>query len=141
MTFNTENAQETEQLGYRLAQKLHGGEIIAYTGDLGAGKTAFTRGVAKGLGITERVTSPTFTIVNEYEGGRLPLFHFDMYRLGSSDELYDIGWEDYLARNGVCAVEWSEIVADAIEGDVIYIDIKNECGDDHRSITITGVDL
>lgn len=141
MTFNTENAQETEQLGHRLAQKLHGGEIIAYTGDLGAGKTAFTRGIAKGLGITERVTSPTFTIVNEYEGGRLPLFHFDMYRLGSSDELYDIGWEDYLARNGVCAVEWSEIVADAIEGDVIYVDIKNERGDDHRSITITGVDL
>ena len=141
MTFNTENAQETEQLGYRLAQKLHGGEIIAYTGDLGAGKTAFTRGIATGLGITERVTSPTFTIVNEYEGGRLPLFHFDMYRLGSSDELYDIGWEDYLARNGVCAVEWSEIVADAIEGDVIYVDIKNERGDDHRSITITGVDL
>lgn len=141
MTFNTENAKETEQLGFRLAQKLHGGEIIAYTGDLGAGKTAFTRGIAQGLGITERVTSPTFTIVNEYEGGRLPLFHFDMYRLGSSDELYDIGWEDYLARNGVCAVEWSEIVADAIEGDVICVDIKNERGDDHRSITITGVDL
>ncbi len=141
MTFYTESAVETEQLGCRLAQKLQGGEIVAYTGDLGAGKTAFTRGIAKGLGITERVTSPTFTIVNEYEGGRLPLFHFDMYRLASSDELYDIGWEDYLARNGVCAVEWSEIVADAIEGDVISVDIQNECGNNHRSITITGVEL
>lgn len=141
MTFHTESAVETEQLGCRLAQKLHGGEIIAYTGDLGAGKTAFTRGIAQGLGITDRVTSPTFTIVNEYEGGRLPLFHFDMYRLDSSEELYEIGWEDYLDRNGVCAVEWSEIVADAIDGDVIHVDIKNECGDQHRSITITGVEL
>ena len=88
---------------------------MAFTGDLGAGKTAFTRGIARGLGIGDRVTSPTFAIVNEYEGGRLPLFHFDMYRLTSSDELFDIGWEDYLARGGVCAVEWSENVADALE--------------------------
>ena len=141
MTFITHSPTETESLGQRLAEKLHGGEIIAYTGDLGAGKTAFTRGLARGLGITERVTSPTFTIVNEYESGRLPLFHFDMYRLGSSDELYDIGWEDYLARGGVCAVEWSEIVEDTLEGDVIRVDIKNPGGDDCREITVTGVEL
>ena len=142
MTFTTRSAAETETLGARLAAALTGGEVIAYTGDLGAGKTAFTRGLARGLGITERVTSPTFTIVNEYEGGRLPLFHFDMYRLGSSDELYDIGWEDYLARGGVCAVEWSEIVSDALEeSDLIRVDIKNECGNDDRTITITGVEL
>ena len=112
----TNNEEETQQLGERLAGALKPGAVIAFTGDLGAGKTAFTRGLARGLGIEERVTSPTFTIVNEYEGGRLPLFHFDMYRLGSSDELYDIGWEDYLARGGVCAVEWSENIDDALEG-------------------------
>lgn len=84
------------------------GDVLAYYGDLGAGKTAFTRGLASGLGVTETVTSPSYTIVNEYLSGRLPLFHFDMYRLGSADELFDIGWEDYLARGGICAVEWSE---------------------------------
>ena len=142
MTFTTHSAAETEALGERLAARLTGGEGIAYTGDLGAGKTAFTRGLARGLGITDRVTSPTFTIVNEYEGGRLPLFHFDMYRLSSSDELYDIGWEDYLARGGVCAVEWSEIVSDALEeNELIRVDIKNECGNDDRTITVTGVEL
>lgn len=142
MTFTTHSAAETEALGERLAARLTGGEVIAYTGDLGTGKTAFTRGLARGLGITDRVTSPTFTIVNEYEGGRLPLFHFDMYRLSSSDELYDIGWEDYLARGGVCAVEWSEIVSDALEeNELIRVDIKNECGNDDRTITVTGVEL
>ena len=142
MTFTTHSAVETEALGERLAARLTGGEVIAYTGDLGAGKTAFTRGLARGLGITDRVTSPTFTIVNEYEGGRLPLFHFDMYRLSSSDELYDIGWEDYLARGGVCAVEWSEIVSDALEeNELIRVDIKNECDNDDRTITVTGVEL
>ena len=141
MVVTTASAAETEALGERLAVRLTGGEVIAFTGDLGAGKTAFTRGLARGLGITERVTSPTFTIVNEYEGGRFPLFHFDMYRLTSSDDLYDIGWEDYLARGGVCAVEWSEIVEDALEEDALRVDIKNESGDDRRTITITGVEL
>ena len=117
---------------------VHGGEIIAFTGDLGAGKTAFTRGLARGLGIPMRVTSPTYTIVNEYTGGRLPLFHFDMYRLGSSDELFDIGWEDYLARGGVCAVEWSENVEDALR-DAIHITIeKDPLEPDTRRITIEG---
>lgn len=140
MIYHTKSAVETEALGEKLAGKLRGGEVIAFTGDLGAGKTAFTRGLARGLGITDRVTSPTFTIVNEYEGGRLPLFHFDMYRLSCSDELYDIGWEDYLSRGGVCAVEWSEIVEDALEADAIRVDIKND-GDDCRSVAITGVEL
>lgn len=84
------------------------------------------------------MTSPTFTIVNEYEGGRLPLFHFDMYRLGSADELFDIGWEDYLARGGVCAVEWSENIADALEEGTIRVDIRRGAHDDQRIITITG---
>ena len=142
MTFTTHSAAETEALGERLAARLTGGEVIAYTGDLGAGKTAFTRGLAGGLGITERVTSRTYTSVTVYEGGRLPLLHFDMYRLSSSDELYDICWEDYLARGGVCAVEWSEIVSDALEeNELIRVDIKNECGNDDRTITVTGVEL
>ena len=141
MEFVTNNEQETEALGARLAQVLKPGDVIAYTGDLGAGKTAFTRGLARGLGVTERITSPTFTIVNEYEGGRLPLFHFDMYRLGSSDELFDIGWEDYLARGGVCAVEWSEIVDDAIEHDAIRVDLRRGADDNQRIITVKGVSL
>ena len=116
MQFITHSPEETELLGQRLGETLSGGEIIAYQGGLGAGKTAFTRGLARGLGISMRVTSPTYTIVNEYTGGRLPLFHFDMYRLASAEELFDIGWEDYLARDGVCAVEWSENVQEAMQG-------------------------
>ena len=134
MEFITNTPEETEQLGERLGQTLQGGEIIAYIGDLGAGKTAFTRGLARGLGISMRVTSPTYTIVNEYEGGRLPLFHFDMYRLESSDDLFDIGWEDYLQRGGVCAVEWSENVSDAMDG-AITVTIE-KLSDEQRCITI-----
>ena len=114
------------------------GTVLAYRGDLGAGKTAFTRGLAKGLGYTQPVTSPTYTIVNEYLGGRLPLFHFDMYRLASSDDLWDIGWEDYLERGGVCAVEWSENVSDAMEGTILVAISKVD--DDTRDISIEGGD-
>ena len=137
MEYISNSAQETEALGERLAARLRPGDVIAYTGDLGAGKTAFTRGLARGLGVIDRVTSPTFTIVNEYEGGRLPLFHFDMYRLGSADELFDIGWEDYLARGGVCAVEWSENVAEALEADCLRVDIRRGEQDNQRIITVT----
>ena len=136
MEFTTNSPEETEKLGAALAKALKPGTIIAYRGDLGAGKTAFTRGLARGLGCQEMVTSPTYTIVNEYLGGRLPLFHFDMYRLHSSDDLWDIGWEDYLERGGVCAVEWSENVADAMENP-ITITIE-KLGEDTRRITIEG---
>ena len=136
MEYITTSPEETEALGAALAKTLQPGTVIAYRGDLGAGKTAFTRGLARGLGFTDMVTSPTYTIVNEYLGGRLPLFHFDMYRLGSSDDLWDIGWEDYLERGGVCAVEWSENVDDAME-DPIYITIE-KTGEESRRITIEG---
>ena len=136
MIFLTNSPQETEAVGEKLAQKLTPGTILAYHGDLGAGKTAFTRGLAKGLGYPDSVTSPTYTIVNEYLGGRMPLFHFDMYRLHSADDLWDIGWEDYLERGGVCAVEWSENVADALE-DPIFITIE-KTGEESRRITIEG---
>ena len=130
---------ETEALGQALAQQLRPGTVIAYEGDLGAGKTAFTRGLARGLGCRESVTSPTYTIVNEYLGGRLPLFHFDMYRLSCADDLWDIGWEDYLDRGGVCAVEWSENVREALT-DAITVRIE-KTGDESRRITIEGGDL
>lgn len=138
MQITTHSADETQALGQRLAKRLLPGDVIAYFGDLGAGKTAVTRGIAQGLGVTDLVTSPTYTIVNEYLTGRIPLFHFDMYRLGSSDELFDIGWEDYLARGGVCAVEWSENVEDALR-DAIHITIeKDPLEPDTRRITIEG---
>ena len=136
MEFITNSPIETEKVGEALGKVLQPGTILAYEGDLGAGKTAFTRGLARGLGATEQVTSPTYTIVNEYLSGRMPLFHFDMYRLASSDDLWDIGWEDYLERGGVCAVEWSENVADAME-DAITVCIQ-KLGEDSRKITITG---
>lgn len=137
MKYHTYSEMETEKVGEKLAHTLSPGTVIAFAGDLGAGKTAFTRGLARGLGIPGRVTSPTFTIVNEYEGGRLPLFHFDMYRLSSSEELFDIGWEDYLRRGGVCAVEWSERVHDALEG-AITVNISRGDGEYDRIITIAG---
>ena len=136
MQFFTTSPSETEAVGEKLAKLLPAGTIIAYRGDLGAGKTAFTRGLARGLGCSELVTSPTYTIVNEYLGGRIPLFHFDMYRLASSDDLWDIGWEDYLDRGGICAVEWSENVDDAMEN-AIYITIE-KTGEESRRITIEG---
>ena len=139
MEFITNSPEETEALGAALAKRLLPGTVIAYRGDLGAGKTAFTRGLARGLGVGEPVTSPTYTIVNEYTGGRIPLFHFDMYRLGSSEELFDIGWEDYLERGGVCAVEWSENVWDALEEPIVITVYR--LGEDTRKIVIEGGEL
>ena len=136
MEFLTNSPEETEKVGAALGKILNPGTVLAYRGDLGAGKTAFTRGLARGLGYSEPVTSPTYTIVNEYLGGRLPLFHFDMYRLASSDDLWDIGWEDYLDRGGVCAVEWSENISDALE-DAIVITI-HKTGETSRRIEIEG---
>ena len=139
MQYTTTSPAETEKIGSALGKILQPGTILAYRGDLGAGKTAFTRGLARGLGCTDMVTSPTYTIVNEYLGGRIPLFHFDMYRLRSSDDLWDIGWEDYLDRGGISAVEWSENVADAME-DAISVTIE-KLGGDARRITIEGGDF
>jgi len=136
MKFVTNSPEETEALGEALAARLRPGDVVAYYGNLGAGKTAFTRGLARGLGIREPVTSPTYTIVNEYLSGRMPLFHFDMYRLHSADDLFDIGWEDYLERGGVCAVEWSENVEEALEAPVRVTIVRT--GTDCREITVEG---
>ena len=136
MDYITTSPEETEALGAALGRIVPAGTVLAYRGDLGAGKTAFTRGLARGLGCRETVTSPPYTIVNEYLGGRLPLFHFDMYRLSSADDLFDIGWEDYLDRGGVCAVEWSENIAEAMAGAVTVAIEK--LGENTRRITIEG---
>lgn len=137
MEYLSHSPEETEHIGEMLGRRLRPGTVVAYRGGLGMGKTAFTRGLARGLGCAGRVTSPTFTIVNEYDGAT-PLFHFDMYRLGSSDELFDIGWEDYLTRGGVCAVEWSERVDDAMPADTLWVDIARSTDESDRIITITG---
>lgn len=136
----TNSPEETEAAGMDLGRRVPDGTVIAMYGDLGAGKTAFVRGLARGMGIDARVSSPTFTIVNEYVGDRT-LIHFDMYRLQSADELFDIGWEDYLSRGCVCAVEWSENVAEAIEDGAVRVSMVRGDGDDDRIITIEGVDL
>lgn len=135
MTYFTRTQTETEQLGERTAMALPaGGVVLALYGELGAGKTAFVRGLARGLGVEDEVVSPTFTIVNEY-AGRRELFHFDMYRLGSAEELFDIGWEDYLDRGGICALEWSERVEGAIGPEAVRVTLRRT-DDTHREIII-----
>ena len=136
--FISRSERETEDLGAKLAASLEAGAVVAMYGDLGAGKTAFVRGMARGMGLECRVSSPTFTIVNEYLGAR-ELIHFDMYRLSCADELFDIGWEDYLRRGAVCAVEWSENVEDAFFGDEIRVTIE-KLSDTERKITIEGAE-
>ena len=133
-TFISRSAEQTEAIGEQFAKNLADGSVVAMYGDLGAGKTAFVRGMARGMGLSCRVSSPTFTIVNEYCGDR-ELIHFDMYRLSGSDELFDIGWEVYLARGAVCAVEWSEKIDDAFYGDETVVRIE-KLGDFERKITI-----
>lgn len=134
----TKNENETETLGSALAAKLGPRSIVALYGDLGAGKTAFVRGLARGLGINKRVLSPTFTIVNELSQNGRTLIHFDMYRLSGSDELFDIGWDDYLQRDCILAVEWSEIVDDIFTGNEISVRIE-KLGENERKITIGGL--
>lgn len=134
-TFVSHSEAETEELGASFAKTLKDGAVVAMYGELGAGKTAFVRGMARGMGLSCRVSSPTFTIVNEYIGER-ELIHFDMYRLSGSDELFDIGWEDYLARGAVCVVEWSENVEDAFFGDEAVVKIE-KLSDTERAVSIT----
>ena len=141
MQYISHSVSDTEAFGRQLAQQLHPNTVVACRGGLGMGKTALTRGIAQGLGYTGRVTSPTFTIVNEYEGGRLPLFHFDMYRLRDADDLFDIGWEDFLRRGGICAVEWSENIRDALDEDTLWVDIRRGVTDGQRIITLHGPGL
>ncbi len=138
LIFTTHSPEETEALACRLAHGLTGGEVLAYTGGMGAGKTAFTRGLAAGLGIAEPVASPTFALVNEYTSGRCGLAHFDMYRVESWDELDSTGFFDYLDSGCVLAIEWSENIENALPEDAIRIDIRCGDGPEDRIITIDG---
>ena len=138
--YESRSADDTARIAAGLADTLKGGEFIAMYGDLGAGKTAFVQGLAKALGITRHVTSPTFTIVNEYEG-RLALYHFDVYRISDPDEMYEIGYEDYLDAGGVCIVEWAELIEELFPERYIRVNIEKDItkGSDHRRITIEKV--
>ena len=119
--YETTGPEETLQIGKQIGESAAAGEVYALIGDLGVGKTVFTKGFAEGLGIDEPVNSPTFTILQIYEEGRIPLYHFDVYRLGSGDELLDIGAEDYLEGDGVCIIEWADIVADVLPADSLVV--------------------
>lgn len=121
-----ENEKATSSLGKKIGEVLFPGAILCLNGDLGAGKTALTKSIALGLDIKDDITSPTFTIVNEYEEGRLKLNHFDVYRIGSSDEMYDIGFEEYIGSEGVCIIEWSQIIEDILPDERLDINIKYE---------------
>lgn len=136
-SFTTNSPNETEALAERIAAGLHGGEVIAFTGGMGVGKTAFTRGLAVGLGAGDVASSPTFAIVNEYEG-RLTLEHFDMYRIETWDDLYSTGFFDYLDTDRVLAIEWSENIESALPEDTIYVDIRLGETDNQRVITVRG---
>ncbi len=122
--YKTESELETLKLGEMLAKNAYAGEIITLDGDLGSGKTVFAKGFARGLGIDEPITSPTFTIVREYESGRLPLYHFDVYRIDSPDEMYEVGFDDYLFGNGVCIIEWAENIREILPENIVRISIK-----------------
>ena len=138
MLIESFSPEDTFQAGLKLAEKVKAGDIYTLTGDLGVGKTVFTKGLAKGLGITEPVTSPTFTIIQEYEEGRLPLYHFDVYRIGDPEEMYELGYEDYFFGRGVCLIEWAGQIEELIpeEAHHIYIE-KDLCkGLDYRRIRI-----
>lgn len=139
--FLSNSEKETEKIAADFSEKLSGGEIIAYTGNLGAGKTCFTRGLARGLGFKGDVSSPTFALVNEYRGGRLDLFHFDMYRISGFEDLYSTGFFDYLSENGVVAVEWSENISGILDEKTIFIDIRRAQSPNSRIITVKSEDI
>lgn len=141
MKYISNSPDETENIAFQLAELLKENDIITLDGDLGAGKTAFVRGLAKGLGIEDPVSSPTFTIVNEYRKGNIPLFHFDVYRIESSDEMYDIGWEDYISQGAIVIVEWATLIEDIFDENIIkiYISKNLDLGEDYREINVEGI--
>ena len=138
MIIETKNARETYEVGEKIGRKARPGQVYTLMGDLGVGKTVFTQGVANGLGITEPVSSPTFTIIQEYEEGRLPFYHFDVYRIGCIEEMDEIGYEDYFYGNGICLIEWANLIEEIIPEDAISITIEKdlEKGFDYRRIRI-----
>lgn len=141
MIIETNSAQETYQLGEKIGKIVKPGDVFSLVGDLGVGKTVFTQGLAKGLDIKEAINSPTFTIVQVYEEGRMPFYHFDVYRIGDIEEMDEIGYEDYFYGNGVCLIEWANLIEEILPKDIKEITIEKdlEKGFDYRKITIKGI--
>ena len=141
MVAETRSPEETYELGRKIGLQARPGQVYTLTGDLGVGKTVFTQGVAAGLGITEPVSSPTFTIVQVYEEGRLPFYHFDVYRIGDIEEMEEIGYDDYFFGKGICLIEWAELIEEILPDDRISITIEKnlEQGFDYRRITVEGL--
>ena len=142
MIIETKTPQETFEVGKKIGENARPGQIYTLTGDLGAGKTVFTQGVAAGLGITEPISSPTFTIIQEYESGRLPLYHFDVYRIGDIEEMEEIGYDDYFFGQGICLIEWADLIEEILPENLIKIRIEKdlEKGFDYRKITVIGLE-
>ena len=134
------NEEATRQYGLELASRLEAGDVVALIGDLGTGKTSLTKYIAQGLGVTEMLSSPTFNIVKEYRSGRLPLFHFDVYRLGDAEELLDIGGEEYFEAGGVCVIEWADIVMSVLPENTIIVELEYTDKEDERSLTERGME-
>ena len=133
MIYEVYSEEETRKIGYELGEKAAKGEIYCLQGDLGVGKTVFTKGFAQGLNITEHITSPTFTIVNEYHSGRIPFYHFDDYRIGDVEEMFEIGYEEYFYGDGVCLIEWAELITDILPDDVKWIKIEKDLTSDNEN--------
>ncbi len=143
MVIETRSAQETFEFGRKLGKKALPGQIYTLIGDLGVGKTVFTQGLAQGLEITEPISSPTFTIVQVYEEGRLPFYHFDVYRIGDIEEMEEIGYDDYFFGQGVCMIEWANLIEEILPEDIIEVTIEKDLtqGFDYRKITVKGFDI
>lgn len=139
MVIETNSPEETFRVGKELGEKAYAGQVFTLTGDLGVGKTVFTQGLAKGLGIEEPVNSPTFTIVQEYDGGRLPFYHFDVYRIGDVEEMEEVGFDDYVMGEGVSLIEWADLISEILpeKRTEILIEKDLERGFDYRRITVT----
>ena len=135
MLTETNSAEETRALGEKLAERLQAGDVVTLEGELGAGKSELARGIARGLGVTETVTSPSFTILNVYESGRCPLYHFDWYRLESEEELYELGMDEYLGGDGIAVIEWAERCPEAVPENVLRIRLE-VTGGESRRITV-----
>lgn len=141
MIVETRSPEETYALGQKIGKEAKAGQVYTLTGDLGVGKTVFTQGVASGLGITEPVNSPTFTIVQVYEDGKMPFYHFDVYRIGDVEEMEEIGYDDYFFGEGICLIEWAELIEEILPEDRISIIIEKDLtkGFDYRRITVEGL--
>ncbi|MBQ3321538.1 MAG: tRNA (adenosine(37)-N6)-threonylcarbamoyltransferase complex ATPase subunit type 1 TsaE [Firmicutes bacterium] len=139
-TLHIANEKETQQLGEKIGQAAKPGMVVALIGDLGTGKTTLTKSIARGLGVTETVTSPTFNIIREYKSGRIPLYHFDVYRIADPEEMFELGYEEYFYGDGICVVEWADIIEELLPEDALIIHIDHGASEEEREYTIEGAE-